>query len=81
MSKVRLTEMINVRVTKGEKNLLKRTRDAFYSEKSVGWVIRELIKHHQKGLERMFDQSANDKEIEKKYQESLKEATNETINK
>ena len=29
----------------------------------------------------MFDQSANDEEIEKKYQESLKEATNETIKK
>ena len=48
MSKVRLTEMINVRVTKGE-NLLKRTRDAFYSTKALV-VVRELIKNHQKRI-------------------------------
>ena len=79
MNKERLTENINVRLTKGEKNLLKKTRDVFYSKKSVGWVVRELIKHHQKQFERMFDRSASEKEIEKKYQESLKEAKNETI--
>lgn len=79
MSKERLTENINVRLTKGEKNLLKRTRDAFYSKKSVGWVVRELIKHHHKQFERLFDRSASEEEIEKKYQESLKEAKNETI--
>ena len=79
MSKERLTENINVRLTKGEKNLLKKTRDVFYSKKSVGWVVRELIKHHQKQFERMFDRSASEKDIEKKYQESLKEAKNETI--
>ena len=79
MSKERLTENINVRLTKGEKNLLKQTRDVFYSKKSVGWVVRELIKHHQKQFERLFDRSASEKEIEKKYQESLKEAKNKTI--
>ena len=79
MNKERLTENINVRLTKGEKNLLKKTRDVFYSKKSVGWVVRELIKHHQKQFERMFDRSASEEEIEKKYQESLKEAKNETI--
>ena len=78
MSKERLTENINVRLTKGEKNLLKQTRDAFYEKKSVGWVVRELIKHHQKQFERLFDRSASE-EIEKKYQESLKEAKNKTI--
>lgn len=81
MNKERLTENINVRVTKGEKILLKKTRDAFYSKKSVGWVVRELIKHHQKQFERLFDRSASEEEIEKKYQESLKEAKNEIINK
>jgi 3-methyladenine DNA glycosylase AlkD len=79
MSKERLTENINVRLTKGEKNLLKQTRDVFYSKKSIGWVVRELIKHHQKQFERLFDRSASEEEIEKKYQESLKEAKNETI--
>lgn len=79
MSKERLTENINVRLTKGEKNLLKQTRDVFYSKKSVGWVVRELIKHHQKQFERLFDRSASEEEIEKKYQESLKEAKNKTI--
>lgn len=79
MSKERLTENINVRLTKGEKNLLKQTRDVFYEKKSIGWVVRELIKHHQKQFERLFDRSASEEEIEKKYQESLKEAKNETI--
>ena len=79
MSKERLTENINVRLTKGEKNLLKQTRDVFYEKKSIGWVVRELIKHHQKQFERLFDRSASEEEIEKKYQESLKEAQNETI--
>lgn len=79
MSKERLTENINVRLTKGEKNLLKQTRDVFYEKKSIGWVVRELIKHHQKQFERLFDRSASEEEIEKKYQESLKEAKNKTI--
>ena len=79
MSKERLTENINVRLTKGEKNLLKQTRDAFYTKKSIGWVVRELIKHHQKQFERLFDRSASEEEIERKYQESLKEAKNKTI--
>ena len=79
MSKERLTENINVRLTKGEKNLLKQTRDVFYTKKSIGWVVRELIKHHQKQFERLFDRSASEEEIERKYQESLKEAKNKTI--
>ena len=79
MNTDRLTENINVRLTKGEKNLLIGVCKAFYTNKSISWVIRELIKHHQKQFERLLDQSASDEEIEKKYQESLKEAKNEII--
>ena len=81
MSTERLTENINVRVTKGEKSLLIGICKAFYTNKSISWVIRELIKHHHKGFERLLDQSASEEESEKKYQESIKEAKNEIINK
>ena len=45
----------------------------------MSWVIRELIKHHQKQFEKLFDQSASDEEIETKYQESLNEIKLELI--
>ncbi len=77
----KLNDRIIVRLTKAEKMLLNKTIEAFYSGKSMSWVIRELIKHHQKQFEKLFDQSASDEEIETKYQESLNEIENELINK
>jgi hypothetical protein len=43
MNKERLTENINVRVTKGEKSLLIGICKAFYANKNISWVIREIV--------------------------------------
>jgi predicted CopG family antitoxin len=75
----KLNDRIIVRLTKAEKVLLKKTIGAFYEGKSMSWVMRELIKHHQKQYEKLFDRSANDEEIETKYQESLNEIKLELI--
>lgn len=78
---MRLTENINVRVTKAEKRLLEKTCKALYAKKSISWMIRNIIEKHQIGVERMYNPNASDEDIKKQYRETLNEIEKELINK
>tara|TARA_R110000803_G_C11770001_1_gene295144 strand:+ start:80 stop:382 length:303 start_codon:yes stop_codon:yes gene_type:complete len=66
------TEIIQVRLTKAEKELFKRTSEFIYRGKSLSYAVRDIIMQFQLGAEHMFDKSASIEELHKKYKETLK---------